>query len=544
MNNRYKKIGLAAVLVGSLTLTSCSDFLTIKPLNDVVVENYWEKKSEVAAVVASCYYDMQKAAFTQRLIAWGELRGDNVTETSNLQNNTTTYDFFTNNITTNNYWNDWSAFYNVINLCNTVLYYAPQTQQVDGTFTAEELHSYEAEVKAIRSLCYFYLVRTFKKVPLVTTASIGDDVDFKVPASSEEDVLGFIETELKEASQYIWNRTYFDDNADRKGRFNKQSVKALLADVYLWEGKYQECADLCGEILSEKKAEYEKQQQEMENGTYSSYVSNGALSLYEGYPLIDGSQSSHYAYNWLYYTGNSFESILELQFTQEANLENSGISFFYGDRSNVGSGLLNAASFLCVNDASSLFSDENDERLFENTGYESGKTSSAYYVRKYRYYYGDANQGTLRATFANWIVYKLTDIMLMRAEALAYLGGDANSEEAFALVKAVNERYCGGESKLTYDASNIKKMVLDERQRETLFEGKRWYDLVRMVRHADDPVKAMSELRSSYLIRKYGRNGQDAVARMGSLNNLFLPYYQSEVDVNPLLKPDQNPSYQ
>lgn len=544
MNNIYKKIGVAAILMGSITLTSCSDFLTIKPLNDVVVENYWEKKSEVASVVASCYYDMQKAAFMQRVVAWGELRGDNVTETSNLQNNTTTYDFFTNNITTNNYWNDWSPFYNVINLCNTVLYYAPQTQKADGTFTEEELQSYEAEVKAIRSFCYFYLVRTFKKVPLVTTASIGDDVDFKVPASSEEAVLKFIEDDLKDAEKSIWNRNYFDERADRKGHFNKQSVKALLADVYLWEGKYQECADLCGEILSEKKTEYEQQQQEMENGSYTSYTSNGALALYEDYPLLDGSQSDHYAYEWLYYTGNSFESIMELQFTQEANLENSGVSFFYGNRTNVGSGLLNAASYLCSSGEGSLFSDENDERLYENTGYEAGTTSSAYYVRKYRYYYANANTGVLRSTYANWIVYKLTDIMLMRAEALAYLGGDANSEEAFSLVKAVNERYCGGESKLTYEASDIKKTVLDERQRETLFEGKRWYDLVRMVRHAEDPVKAMAELRSSYLIRKYGRNGQDAVARMGSLNNLFLPYYQSEVDVNPLLKPDQNPSYQ
>ena len=50
-------------------------------------------------------------------------------------------------------------------------------------------------------------------------------------------------------------------------------------------------------------------------------------------------------------------------------------------------------------------------------------------------------------------------------------------------------------------------------------------------------------LRSTYLQRKYGTGGRDAVARMGSLDNLYLPFYQKELDVNPLLVPDQNQAY-
>ena len=52
----------------------------------------------------------------------------------------------------------------------------------------------------------------------------------------------------------------------------------------------------------------------------------------------------------------------------------------------------------------------------------------------------------------------------------------------------------------------------------------------------------MSTLRSR-LQRKYTSGGADAVARIGSLHNLFLPFCQTEIDVNPLLEADQNPAY-
>ena len=174
------KTGTLAMAV-SLTafMTSCGDFLDITPLNAVVVENYWEKKSEVESVITSCYFHMQDKGFSQRVIAWGELRGDNLTETSTMAaKEKELYDFYTNNIIPDNSWTSWADFYNVINLCNTILHYAPGAQAKDGNYSVDELRTHEAEAKSIRALCYFYLIRTFKKVPLVLQATIGDDVDF------------------------------------------------------------------------------------------------------------------------------------------------------------------------------------------------------------------------------------------------------------------------------------------------------------------------------------------------------------------------------
>ena len=125
-------LALAASL-GGLTV-SCGDFLDITPLNAVVVQNYWEKKSEVESVITSCYYHMQDAGFAQRVIAWGEVRGDNLTSSSTMEaDNKEMYDFYINNITADNSWTSWADFYNVINLCNTILHMHPRRKLSMGT---------------------------------------------------------------------------------------------------------------------------------------------------------------------------------------------------------------------------------------------------------------------------------------------------------------------------------------------------------------------------------------------------------------------------
>ena len=536
-------LSLAATM--SVLTTSCGDFLEIEPLNAVVVENYWEKKSEVESVIASCYYHMQDKGFSQRVIAWGELRGDNVSDVSNMPNNKELYDYFVNNITADNSWMSWADFYNVINLCNTVLYYAPGAQAKDGNYSMEELRTHEAEVKSIRALCYFYLIRTFKKLPLVTQATIGDDEDFKVPADTEETVLQQITDDLEWAKNYIWDKRYFGDWASRKGRFNKLSVKALLTDIYLWKGDYDRAATYAKDIMDEKKAEYDALQKSEEEGSINmdAYM-QGELALYNGYPLLVDAVNgnSHYSYNQNFGTGNGFESIFELQYDREVRSSNEGISFFYGPHEMGKTGWVSAADYLVSQEGGSPF-DKVDKRLEENTGYDGTVTFSSYPVYKFRTLFNSDNKPYMRGTVENWIIYRLTDVLLMRAEALAYMGGEENLKEAFALVEAVNMRSCMGYKTLTYDEETVKSLVLDERQRELMFEGKRWYDLMRMVRHAEDPVKAMSKLRNTYLIRKYTSGGRDAVARMGSLDNLYLPFYQKEIDLNPLLEKDQNPAY-
>ena len=69
--------------------------------------------------------------------------------------------------------------------------------------------------------------------------------------------------DLEWAKEDIWGERFFDTPAERKGRFNKLSVKAMLADVFLWAGDYARCAEYAAEVIAAKQAEYALQQQQM-----------------------------------------------------------------------------------------------------------------------------------------------------------------------------------------------------------------------------------------------------------------------------------------
>lgn len=520
-----------AGLMTLLLLTSCDGFLNIMPLNSIVMENYWEKESEVKNVVMSCYYNMEQGDFMKRIVLWGEVRGDNLTEGNGLSLNEDLNDFYTNNLNSNNSNVTWAPFYKVINLCNTVLYYAPRAQKNDGNFSTDELHAYEAEVKSIRALCYFYLIRSFQKVPLVTQATIGDDVSFQVAASTEEEVLNQITKDLTWSLDYIWANDFFNSDDIKKGRITLAAVQSILADVYLWKGDYDNCAKYCDLVIDAKKAEKGAELEYSEIGDF------------KGYPLLVSSSEdgyNHYAYTSIFGNKNSFESIFELQFDENV-LSNQGVSTYYGGLADINPSYFSTATYLIGQGSEDLFSNKTDVRLTENINYREIALKN-YAVRKYRVLeWNTLDDPQLRTTASNWILYRLSDILLMKAEALAY--GNKLPSETINLVKAVNFRSCRDTTKFTYDADNLKNLILAERQRELMFEGKRWYDLVRMVRHSSNPTQMMSTLRNSYLMRRYQSNGSDAVNRLGSLNTLFLPIAQSEINANPLLKEAQNPAY-
>ena len=124
-----------------------------------------------------------------------------------------------------------------------------------------------------------------------------------------------------------------------------------------------------------------------------------------------------------------------------------------------------------------------------------------------------------------WVIYRLTDVLLMQAEAMTMkamemgneITGDTlaarNSllENAFAIVQTVNSRAKGYNifpptdtipaASYKTNAKQMEELVLKERRRELLFEGKRWFDLVRMARR-DGNTERLTQL----VLLKYTEN--------------------------------------
>ena len=81
----------------------------------------------------------------------------------------------------------------------------------------------------------------------------------------------------------------------------------------------------------------------------------------------------------------------------------------------------------------------------------------------------------------------------------------------------------------------MEVLVLRERHRELLFEGKRWFDLVRVARRE----KSTSTL-NDYVGHKATGNSTSVGAPV--LDAMYMPILQRELEANPLLK--QNPYYE
>jgi len=145
----------------------------------------------------------------------------------------------------------------------------------------------------------------------------------------------------------------------------------------------------------------------------------------------------------------------------------------------------------------------------------------------------------------NFIIYRVSDVMLMKAEALILLNDGntaANYQKAIDLMNEIRKR--SNLSELEYDESltevDMLKMVLHERKIELVGEGKSWYDLLRFGRRANNKYKSIFLVQN---VLNYNNQASQTWLRsvLSTDDALFLPVFVDELKVNPLLT--QNPYY-
>lgn len=509
MKNIFRNI-LLAITVG-MSLASCDDFFDLRPTNEMVLDEFWQTESDVLSVTGACYRAMQQPGFMQRLMIWGEFRSDNVILGNNV--GTDLNYIGTLNILPSNSYAYWGDFYNVINLCNTVEHFAPQVCDKDPNFTQAQLRAYIAEVKAIRAFCYFTLVRTFRDVPLITEPTIDDTQVFQCAQSDPDELIDFLISDLQAVENdavEAWPSTDYT-----KGRFTRAGLRALLADMCLWRNRYNDCITYCDRVIDDTK---------------------NILSL-------TGSNAFNQS---VFVTGNSSESIIEFQFTRN-NIPNYTLCEFYGTsggHSGWGHQQMMAYDF----STTGLFG-STDIRGID--WFYSNSSLAAFPIKKYLAYRNETQTTNVRESdylyvdggASNWIVYRLSDVMLMKAEAIVEMNGSL--EEAFALVSTIYDRSNpeAGTGSLNFSLYNtqdrMRNLVFDERQRELLFEGKRYYDIIRRINRDRSQFQ---NIVNTYLVPKYSSLDQSTVtSKLSEMNALYMPIKDTELRSNKLLK--QNPFY-
>jgi hypothetical protein len=561
-------------------LTACNDFLTIYPTDRVVGEDFWKTKADVNQMVDGCYKSMIDYSVQERAIMWGAYRSDELDKLSDYNDNTLDNISAVNLLPTNRY-NDWSAFYKVINNCNIVLNHAEAVMDEDPEFTLGDYQVVRAQMLALRSLCYFYLVRAFRDVPYTEHSYEEDSQAEPQPQSAPDIVLQHCLDDLLDARQYIMRSGAYGRYDWRNwGYMTRDAIHALMADIYLWRASmthsaadYQQAIVYSDSVINAKHAYYE---------LYKEYdVTETEKDIYH---LEDGDRvlSTIFGTN----SGNSHESILEWQYNGRDNSNKALENYYYesGDDNNYRQTSILMASSLFnsvdpnanTNQAKKFYLSANDYRYWNNV-YEANNeeaeqmsvrkmvsTSDISNIKGLNVGESKSNSRAFREFRQNWIVYRLTDVMLMKAEALVETAKSdsdvVNLKQAFNLVQAVNKRSMQKTATDTLKFENFKSkedfelLVLAERERELCFEGKRWWDLMRYCYRHMEGVDVRQTLASqgawpalyqpmlSMIVRKYSGEGGDAVSyKMKSEPYLYWPILESETKVNNLL--NQNPVY-
>lgn len=91
-----------------MTFTSCKDWLTLMPLNEVVLENFWTEKADVESVLLGAYAALDQNA-VQKMLMFGEMRSDNIV--ANTTANNDIIQITKDNILETNSNVNWSVFY-------------------------------------------------------------------------------------------------------------------------------------------------------------------------------------------------------------------------------------------------------------------------------------------------------------------------------------------------------------------------------------------------------------------------------------------------
>ena len=573
-----------SIILASIAMVSCVDTV-ILPDNKTVDEDFWKKKSEVEAVVASAYAQLRDAQAIRNMIIWGDFRSDELVVTSSLPASATyktaLAQIYSMNIETENAFTSWYPFYSAINYCNLVLDKAEAVIAVDPDYMPGDYDANKAQVLALRAFCYFYLTRVFHDIPVTPGAYLNSSDDLNAPQATPDSVLNMCIEDLKEASKYAIAGDVYGDWRD-KGYLNQDGINAILADIYLWRASinrdasdYQACVDYCDKVIAAKKAAYEKGGRHRRFGQ-ETVEQDYYLSEYdEMYSDLFGEMGQ-----------NAEESIFELQYKNSSfkksatvvNNNNDGLDemyFRYGSSSSNSFGYLKASPIYGKEVKSTeikdyVWSNTVDQRLYEYVYDANSSNVEQFGVRKFvaTVSAGTDNKASQRSprnmVNQNWILYRLTDVMLMKAEALVQLyelggkaEGDTRNEDAFNIVKFVNDRALSDANKTSYGLKyslykdRMEELVLVERARELCFEGKRWYDLMRYnYRHTTNKADLTKMLSESYVansdqflelaLRKYAVPSA-MKAKMRDERYLYMPINQDEVEINTNLK--QNPVY-
>ncbi|SMG51072.1 RagB/SusD family nutrient uptake outer membrane protein [Sphingobacterium psychroaquaticum] len=466
-----KRLFIYIVSFAALFMSSCGkDFLTVRPIDDLTGNNYWQTPDDVRMFVQGLYANFRHATMNHAFFpGTGDLRcaptvrnagsnaaGSFMNHISYLRNNDLNGLFNQYNNPSRAYGDrndffgfhnirNWSRFYTVIAKANIAIY---EIERLENVISDSEKKRFVAEATFMRNLSYFFLVRLFGDVPYYTEAFHSKSIGRSPMLEVLEKVYTDMQTKYKDLPWTYEDPTVIGNRAMRGGAL------ALMMHINMW---------LAGFSDADKDKYYERV------NTLGKELMEENQGAYELLPLKDTKQI---------FKGRTKEGLFEI--VQNYNYgELFHISATYADY------VLRAPYKALVTASYIHYEPRFMKKMYPEDAVDERKTfwfqediyatSNRFVFLKYaNIFVAEGEDGN---PDDNAIVFRYADAILLRAEALAELGRD---QEARTVVKVVRDRAKAIE--IEDSGKDLKDAIWWERVRELLGEGHYFYDLVRTKR--------------------------------------------------------------
>ena len=434
----YKAIILVGIIALMAGISSCEDFLDLKPLSFDNVDNFYKSETDFEQAV-NATYNRFRSAYAMHYI-FGDLRADNTTMVGPGQiDDTPEYkwiDVF-DNLHASNYRlaPHWPSTYRVIQAANGIL---DNIEKVD--FNQARKDQFKGEALTFRAMSYFRLARMWGGVPIVLNADVNIDESFSTPRASLDDVYKLIIDDLTNAIPLL-PVSYSGNDI---GRISRGTARTLLGQVYLTRHNFSGAAEQFGEVIN--------------SNVYS------LLPNYED--------------NFAPGAGGNKEAIWQLLYNAGHN-QGSTFPRWMAPRNSSGIVVEPGSTFAFNQPSMELINayEEGDLRKDVSIGMGFTNLQGNWVLAPYIKLYTQHEMKT-GGSDCHFNIFRYGHLLLMQAEALNETNNGPNAQ-AYAYVNQIRQRAGLPDLPAGLSQSQFRDAVYREQRFEVAFEGHRWFDLLR-----------------------------------------------------------------
>ena len=235
------------VILATLTMSACDNFLDITPTGKVIAET----GDEYRALLTYEYKYFTKDRYMTTLRTDEMLMEKVKTSSTDLDAYLDLWRWKDDNPSPTTSYFSWRSYYHSVYIANYII----QNQKKIKEATAQEISQLVGEAYMMRAYCHFLLVNLYAEPYTHCTPSqtrgvpmlLEPDVNAIPGSSSVETVYNQILSDLDNAEQYLNVEEW---ELGKNYRFNTTSAQALRARTYLYMGRWSDALEASKDVLS------------------------------------------------------------------------------------------------------------------------------------------------------------------------------------------------------------------------------------------------------------------------------------------------------